>query len=185
MGEFRTRAKKWNKYQEVAINRLISVLASYSLSYQIFGSYANGLAIPDSDVDICISPTITDYFYSSFCTYREKVIMSLNFLWACFSNAEWAGNFKLITTASVPLLAFEIDLRIPFGDPRNLAYNTSRPSKSPKICIDLTIEPYANMEKELVPHLGYESTALVKEWMVEHKYMGELVCIVKNALYKK
>lgn len=77
MEEFSTRLRKWNRYQEIAINRLLSILSSYNLSYQVFGSYANGLAIPKSDVDICISPTITDYFYSSFCTYREKVIMSL------------------------------------------------------------------------------------------------------------
>ena len=68
--EFTRRVNKWNKYQTVAINRLVTILGSYNLSFQVFGSSANGLAIPNSDVDVCISPTIIDFFYSSFCTYR-------------------------------------------------------------------------------------------------------------------
>lgn len=92
----------------------------------------------------------------------------------------WMGKqFQTYHHSFSPLTCFcnsyfiqEVDLSIPFGDPRNSLYNTSRPSQGPKIYIDLTIEPYANMQKELVPHLGYESTALVKEWMTEFPQLG-------------
>lgn len=43
--EFEVKTAKWNKYQQIAINRLASVLQFYHLSYHVFGSFANGLAI--------------------------------------------------------------------------------------------------------------------------------------------
>lgn len=60
----------WNKYQQIALNRVASILHSYNLSYQLFGSFANGLAISSSDIDISIDPTIVHYFYGNFCSYK-------------------------------------------------------------------------------------------------------------------
>lgn len=72
--------------------------------------------------------------------------MGLEFLKGCFEGVGWAGNFKIITTASVPLLVFvifyliqEVDLSIPYGDPKNHIYNPHKFQKSPKICVDLTV----------------------------------------------
>lgn len=67
----------------------------------------------------------------------------------------WMGNqfqtyhhsFRSLTCFCNSYFMQEVDLSIPFGDPRNSLYNTSRPSQGPKIYIDLTIEPYANMQK--------------------------------------
>lgn len=74
----------------------------------------------------------------------------------------WATNFNLVTTASVPVLAFEIDLSVVYGNPKDLYYNVAKNKKGPKICVDLTIEPFANMTKEVIPHLGFDSTLLVR-----------------------
>lgn len=51
----------------------------------------------------------------------------------------WASNFNLVTTASVPVLIFEVDLGIVFGDPKNQNFNPNKNKKTPKICVDMTI----------------------------------------------
>ena len=111
----------------------------------MYGSFANGLAVPGSDIDVSVDASIVHYFYGAFCSYREKVIMALTFLKACLEPMGWAGNFNLVTTASVPVLIFEIDLNVVFGDPKNLDFNPGKSKQIPKICVDITIEPFVNM----------------------------------------
>lgn len=81
-------------------------MEAYGLSYKIFGSYQYGLSLPSSDIDFCIDPNIVHYFYGSFCSYRKKINMALDFLKGLFSQQIWAINLNLITTAAVPLLTF-------------------------------------------------------------------------------
>ena len=90
----------------MAINRVASILEQLHLSFQVYGSYACDLTIPKSDVDICVDPTIVNFFYTSFCSYRDKIIMSLDFLKNAFEKYLWVKNFKLISTATVPVLTF-------------------------------------------------------------------------------
>jgi hypothetical protein len=53
------------------------------------------------------------------------------------------------------------------------------------VCVDITIEPFANMTEEIMPHLGIDSTALVREWILEYHRLGELIKIVKHLLNKE
>ena len=71
------QAAAWGKYRELAISRIYEVLKRYSLSFKVFGSHTCGLAIPSSDIDICVDPTIVNYFIVSFREYRDKIIMAL------------------------------------------------------------------------------------------------------------
>ena len=90
----------------MAINRIAAILQELHLSFQVYGSYACGLTIPNSDVDICIDPTIVNFFYASFCSYRDKIVMSLEFLKNAFEKHPWVQKFKFIPTATVPILTF-------------------------------------------------------------------------------
>ena len=95
-----------DKYRRVAVNRIGAVLQQLHLSFQVYGSYACGLTIPNSDVDICVDPTIVNFFYASFCSYRDKIIMSLEFLRNAFQKHPWVRKLSLIPAATVPILTF-------------------------------------------------------------------------------
>ena len=106
--EILQQSNSWNKHRQTALNRISEIFLRYGLTFRIFGSYAYGLAIPSSDIDICVSPTIINYFMISFTTYRQKIIMALTFLKEVFQQTKWASNFNLIETAQVPVLSFVI-----------------------------------------------------------------------------
>lgn len=40
------------------------------------------------------------------------------------------------------------------------------------------------MQKQVIPHLGYESTLLVQEWLAYNQNLGTLTCIAKHILNK-
>jgi DNA polymerase sigma len=100
------KSATYDKYRKIGVNRIGYILEKLHLSFQVYGSYACGVTTPESDVDICIDPTIVHFFYASFSSYRQKIHMSLEFLRHAFEQYPWTKNFTLITTATVPILMF-------------------------------------------------------------------------------
>jgi predicted nucleotidyltransferase len=46
----------------------------------IFGSWATGFILKDSDIDLAISPLILNYFVSYFGTTRDKIASALHYI---------------------------------------------------------------------------------------------------------
>ena len=61
----------------VAFNRLLYLLSPFGVTISVFGSWATGLILGDSDVDLAIGPFILNYFISCFGTTRDKIASAL------------------------------------------------------------------------------------------------------------
>ena len=59
-----------------------------------------------------------------------------------------------------------------------------RSQKEVSMIVDLTIEPYANLVEEIVPHLGQYSTNLIRDWCNQFLFLKETVKIIKCILEK-
>jgi hypothetical protein len=58
--------------------------------------------------------------------------------------------------------------------PKDKNYNIPRlhgRTNPVSILVDFTIEPFVNMVKEIVPHLGQQSTMMVREWLFAFPFM--------------
>jgi hypothetical protein len=88
------------------INRLMHVFGQQKLSFKVYGSCSCDAAVPTSDIDIVVDPSIVDYFFFSYANYKKKIINSLEYLQKVFEKLEWTGDFMLLPGANIPLLTF-------------------------------------------------------------------------------
>ena len=84
----------------------------------------------------------------------------------------------------------EISLNLPFNEELTKDKNLNIPKlhvkpKEVSVVVDLTIEPFANMVSEIVPHLGQQSTQIVREWMGQYPHFQRVVKIYKLLLEKQ
>jgi hypothetical protein len=84
------------------------VFAQHKLSFKVYGSSSCDAALPTSDIDIVVDPSIVDYFFFSYANYKKKIINSLEYLQKVFQKFEWAADFILLPGANIPLLTFVI-----------------------------------------------------------------------------
>lgn len=82
------------------------MLGKYGLSCKAYGSFANQLSLPDSDLDISVDSTVLGFFSFEYLTSRNQVILALQYICSILKPYPWAGNFTLLDTAKVPLLTF-------------------------------------------------------------------------------
>lgn len=102
------RISFYNKQRKIVINRLSYIFAQHELSFKIYGSTCCDVALPSSDIDIVVDPSIVNYFYFSYSNYRKKIINSLEYLQKVFEKFEWTSDFLILPGASIPLLTFVI-----------------------------------------------------------------------------
>lgn len=62
----------------VAFNRLLYILSPFGVTLNVFGSWATGLVLDDSDIDLAVGPFILNYFVSCFGTTKDKIVSALH-----------------------------------------------------------------------------------------------------------
>ena len=76
--KLRQHAYKFEYSRMVAYNRLLSMISGFAPTLSVYGSWATGFALADSDVDIAVSPFILSFFLAVYGTTRDKIVTALN-----------------------------------------------------------------------------------------------------------
>jgi len=183
-------------YRMMAHNRidycLKRIFSGFNVQTKIFGSCATGLALPTSDIDICICGAPT-YVRSDITTYLTTIYDKLK-------KFKWVVNIKNVLSANVPIMKLEIDPTIEFSElyekldefsmlkgiieefPGEL--NELKDLGSKRIKIDLSIESLNIMPMMgcSSSHLGYKSTDFVQKMLEEHTSLYTIAILLKEFL---
>lgn len=62
----------------VAFNRLHYMISSLSPTLSVYGSWATGFILADSDIDVAINPFILSFFLGYYGTMRDKIVAALS-----------------------------------------------------------------------------------------------------------
>lgn len=124
---------------------------------QLYGSYATGLAIDNSDIDLAI----TDVKFET----REQLQQACLQLGNILETLQFVVSCKKIITATIPVVKLETDL---------LMYSGS----SSKVMIDITFLHFAEGY-----HLGLEAIAFTRDFMIQFPHIQYLAIVLKTFLY--
>ena len=104
--KLRENAYKYEHSRVAAYNRLFYLLSPFGTTLNVFGSWATGLILGDSDIDIAVGPFILNYFVSCFGTMKDKIVSALHFIRSTIETRPWVKVQKLLDQAQVPVLKF-------------------------------------------------------------------------------
>lgn len=152
------KIEKKAQYINVIINKMNLIVAEmFSGSIFLYGSYATGLAIDSSDVDIGIS--------TAACFTRESVQKACLDLGSFLEKLPFVITCQKIITAKVPVVKLEVDL---------LCYSGT----SCKVMFDLTFMNYLDGG-----HCGLLAINFTKDLMILFPHIQYLAIVLKSFLY--
>jgi predicted nucleotidyltransferase len=137
------------------INTIVSEL--FNGTIHVYGSYATGLAIDSSDVDIAVNGVKLES--------REDVQQACMQLGNVLENLPFVLTCQKIITASVPILKVEVDLFIYLGF-------------SSKVTMDIT---FVCISQGI--HLGLEAISFTKDLLMLFPHIQYLAIVLKTFLY--
>jgi DNA polymerase sigma len=152
------KIEKKAQYINIIINKMNLIVAEmFSGSIFLYGSYATGLAIDSSDVDIGISTTA--------CFTRESVQKACIDLGSFLEKLPFVVACQKIITAKVPVVKLEVDL---------LCFSGT----SCKVMFDLTFMNYLDGG-----HCGLLAINFTKDLMILFPHIQYLAIVLKSFLY--
>jgi len=166
---------------------LTKIFDGIPVQTKIFGSCATGLALPTSDVDICLCGVPA---YS-----RNEVIQYITTIYEKLKKFKWVCSIKQILTSNVPIIKLEIDPTIEFGEVHEALDEFSilrglidkapedldclRDQMTRRIKIDLSIE---SLSSGGGAHLGYRTTEYVQKKLEEYDSLYVVAMFLKEYL---
>ena len=151
------KISKINKILE-KINEIV-VLSFQGASIELFGSYASGLAIEASDVDIVVvGLDISE---------RNELEIHCNYLAEILRNYPFIVKIQSIPTARIPVIKLEVST-LPLVGTESI------------VMVDITFDDYCSGTGN---HLGLTSLMLTRELQRLYPPLQYLVLVLKKFLY--
>lgn len=82
------------------------MLSHLTSNLNVYGSWATGFILADSDIDIAINPFILNYFVACYGSARDKIVSALYTIKAIIEQKPWVKVYKMLDQAQVPVLKF-------------------------------------------------------------------------------
>ena len=82
------------------------MISGLAPALSVYGSWATGFALADSDVDIAVSPFILSFFLAVYGTTRDKIVAALTSIRSMIEIRPWVKIYSLLNQAQVPVLKF-------------------------------------------------------------------------------
>lgn len=163
------KSRTWKLEAKIArINKVLEKLteivcvAFSSASIELFGSYASGLAIEESDVDLVV--TRLEF------TERIQLEMACEYLSKVIETSKLASKIECIPTARIPVIKLEVNTKSV-----NLGEGI--------INIDITFDD--SVQGSFGTHLGLSTLYLTVELQKIYPSLQYLVLVIKTFLYKQ
>ena len=139
----------------------IVAMAFEGASIGLFGSYASGLAIEASDVDIVvIGLDVAD---------RSQIEISCQYLATYLQNYPFITHLQVIPTARIPIIKLEVNTLSLIG-------------KESQIMVDITFDD--SCSSDYGSHFGLSTLYLTKELQKLYPSLQYLVLVLKQFLYE-
>ena len=116
----RRHAEKFNYARRVAYNRLFWLLSPFGASLKVFGSWATGFILGDSDIDVAVDPLILQYFVGCYSS-RDRVVAALHSIRGLVEQRRWVTVQHMLAQAQVPVLKFVIVVLFRAWTPHSLS----------------------------------------------------------------
>ncbi|KAM3134029.1 hypothetical protein pb186bvf_013871 [Paramecium bursaria] len=154
-----------------------SVFMGTLVDIRLFGSCATGLALIDSDIDICVLGFEQ--------LQKAYVINSQRMLFDAIQRCKWIVNSKCISETTIPIIKLEINPEIPYLESGCLILNKQEHVQwqqiKNKLKINLKVDITFNKRSD---HMGDSTTELIRDWMSLYPNFQGLVLILKSIIRK-
>jgi non-canonical poly(A) RNA polymerase PAPD5/7 len=162
------KSRTWKLETKIAqINKVLEKLteivcvAFTSASIELFGSYASGLAIEESDVDLVVTRLEL--------AERLELEMACEYLAKIIETSNLASKIQCINTARIPVIKLEINTK---------SLNMGEGLINIDITFDDSVQGYGT-------HLGLSTLYLTIELQKIYPSLQYLVLVIKKLLYKQ
>lgn len=162
------KSRTWKLESKIAqINKVLEKLteivcvAFSSASIELFGSYASGLAIEESDVDLVVTRLEL--------TERLELEMACEYLAKIIETSNLASKIQCINTARIPVIKLEVNTK---------SVNMGEGLINIDITFDDSCQGYGT-------HLGLSTLYLTIELQKIYPSLQYLVLVIKKFLYKQ